>query len=132
MGLPVSLVLLRPRSLAEELAFADGETWQLLGADERSRYEALADCATAWLGGDPRYPGRRRGGDVVLAPPQEERVSSALPRGRCPDCRGDVALRKGGLVREHRIYRAQAEQDPTTHLARTRLCPGSGKKALAR
>jgi hypothetical protein len=27
---------------------------------------------------------------------------SRLPRGRCPVCRADVALRKGGLVRQHK------------------------------
>lgn len=28
--------------------------------------------------------------------------SSSLPRGTCPSCGRNVALRKGGLVREHR------------------------------
>lgn len=52
-----------------------------------------------------------------------------LPRGTCPDCGGDVALRKGGLIREHRVYRAQADQDLTVHLGRTNVCLGSGKPA---
>lgn len=52
-----------------------------------------------------------------------------LPRGTCPVCRADVALRKGGLVREHRVYLPQREQDTTTHLGRTRVCEGSGKAA---
>lgn len=30
---------------------------------------------------------------------------TALPRGRCPRCQNEVALRKGGLVREHRAER---------------------------
>lgn len=56
---------------------------------------------------------------------------SALPRGRCPECGGDVALRKGSLVREHRVYLPQAEQDPTVRDGRTRVCPGSGRKAAS-
>jgi hypothetical protein len=52
-----------------------------------------------------------------------------LPRGRCPVCGGDVALRKGSLVREHRVYLPQAEQDPSTPLGRTRVCEGSGRRA---
>ncbi len=55
---------------------------------------------------------------------------SALPRGRCPVCGSDVALRRGGLIREHRVYLPQREQDPTTHLGRTGVCPGSGAPTL--
>lgn len=51
---------------------------------------------------------------------------SALERGRCAKCGKDVALRKGRLLREHYVYRAQAEQDLTTPLGRMRVCPGSG------
>ncbi len=51
---------------------------------------------------------------------------SSLPRGRCPVCDQDVALRKGGQLREHYVYRPQAEQDPTTPLGRVRTCEGSG------
>jgi hypothetical protein len=54
-----------------------------------------------------------------------------LPRGRCPVCGADVALRKGGLVREHRVYRPQLEQDPSTHLGRTRVCDGSARAVVA-
>ena len=54
---------------------------------------------------------------------------SALPRGTCPECGADVALRKGGKAREHRVYRPQAEQDTTTHLGRTTVCKGSGRVA---
>ena len=49
-----------------------------------------------------------------------------LPRGTCPICGQTVALRKDNLVREHRVYLPQREQDPTTHLGRTRVCEGSG------
>jgi hypothetical protein len=52
---------------------------------------------------------------------------SALPRGWCPACGSQVALRKGNLVREHRVYLSQLEQDPTTHLGRTAVCEGSGQ-----
>lgn len=51
---------------------------------------------------------------------------TALPRGRCPKCHQDVALRKGGLLREHYVYRAQADQDVTVPLGRVRTCEGSG------
>lgn len=51
---------------------------------------------------------------------------SALPRGRCPVCTKDVALRVGGQIREHYVYRAQRDQDPTTPLGRVRVCKGSG------
>lgn len=54
---------------------------------------------------------------------------SPLPRGTCQECGGDVALRKGGLVREHHVYRPQREQDTTTHLGRMKVCAGSGKPA---
>ena len=56
---------------------------------------------------------------------------SALPRGTCPVCGANVALRRGDLVREHRVYLLQSEQDTTTHLGRTRVCEGSGRKASA-
>jgi competence CoiA-like predicted nuclease len=52
---------------------------------------------------------------------------TALPRGRCPVCGADVALRKGGKVREHYVYRAQADQDLTVPMGRMRVCEGSGK-----
>lgn len=52
-----------------------------------------------------------------------------LPRGRCPVCGYSVALRLGGLVREHRLYLPQREQDTTTHLGRMRVCEGSGGPA---
>ena len=46
-----------------------------------------------------------------------------LPRGHCPACGVDVALRKGGLVREHRPFlRTWAEGS---------VCPGSGSRATA-
>lgn len=43
-----------------------------------------------------------------------------LPRGRCPECGAEVALRKGGLVREHRDRSTTRE-----------LCSGSGERARA-
>jgi hypothetical protein len=55
----------------------------------------------------------------------------ALPRGTCPVCGADVALRKNDLVREHRVYLPQREQDLSTHLGRTRVCEGSGRKAVS-
>lgn len=50
-----------------------------------------------------------------------------LPRGMCRVCGADVALRKGGLVREHRVYLPQLEQDTSTHLGRLRICEGSAR-----
>lgn len=50
-----------------------------------------------------------------------------LPRGRCPVCGQDVALRTNGKVREHRVYLPQLEQDTSTHLGRTTVCVGSGR-----
>jgi hypothetical protein len=58
-------------------------------------------------------------------------LTSSLPRGRCPVCGADVALRRRGLVREHRVYLSQLEQDPSTRLGRTRVCEGSGQQAVA-
>jgi hypothetical protein len=46
-----------------------------------------------------------------------------LPRGTCSVCGGNVALRKGGLVREHVVQ--------PTHFGRNPKCPGSGKPAKA-
>lgn len=51
-----------------------------------------------------------------------------LPRGKCPTCERDVALRKGGLVREHQgslIWDAKRH----TWTPRSSVCAGSGKKA---
>lgn len=50
---------------------------------------------------------------------EEDTVVPTLPRGICPVCFTDVALRKGGLVREHR-YLGGAIQE---------LCPGGGMPA---
>jgi hypothetical protein len=45
-----------------------------------------------------------------------------LPRGDCPVCGAEVALRKGGLLREHRApIRADEELSD-----KAKLCPGSG------
>lgn len=55
-------------------------------------------------------------------------MSPALPRGRCPVCRAEVAVRKGSLVREHKDQRdalyatGRNDEVPT--------CEGSGERAL--
>lgn len=49
---------------------------------------------------------------------------SALPRGACPVCGRDVALRKGGLVREH--------QAPPRLQHKSLVCLGSGRVAVGR
>lgn len=51
-----------------------------------------------------------------------------LPRGHCPLCGSDVALRKGGLVREHQ---GALVWDKKRHewRPRTSVCRGSGKAA---
>lgn len=51
---------------------------------------------------------------------------ATLPRGTCPACRNTVALRRSGVVREHRVYLPQLEQRPLEHNGRTRPCEGSG------
>lgn len=51
-----------------------------------------------------------------------------LPRATCSVCGKEVAVRSNGELREHHVYRPQAEQDPTTTLGRMRKCEGSGSK----
>jgi hypothetical protein len=58
-----------------------------------------------------------------------EATVSPLPRGTCPACHRDVALRVGGLVREHRVYLSQLDQDPSTRLGRLTVCEGAGRPA---
>lgn len=55
---------------------------------------------------------------------------TALPRGKCPLCGADVALRKGGLVREHV---GSLRWDGARHgsFPRKRVCRGTAKKAKA-
>lgn len=51
-----------------------------------------------------------------------------LPRGMCSGCGSDVALRKGGLVREHEAPRTWNSK--TRDWSRyTGVCRGSGKAA---
>lgn len=54
---------------------------------------------------------------------------SALPRGTCPDCAKSVAVRRNGDLREHYVYRPQAEQEPEKPMGRVRVCVGSGKRS---
>lgn len=49
---------------------------------------------------------------------------SPLPRGACPVCGRDVALRKGGLVRYH--------QAPPRLQHQSLVCVGSGRIATGR
>lgn len=48
-----------------------------------------------------------------------------LPRGTCPVCGGEVALRRDGATREHRDRRVDrfAHRPPPT-------CPGSGELSV--
>lgn len=52
-----------------------------------------------------------------------------LPRGTCPACGAEVALRKGGLVREHRelVERLMASVDRR----KAQVCSGSGQPPVA-
>lgn len=50
-------------------------------------------------------------------------------RATCPECGADVPIRRNGALREHYVYRPQAEQDTTRPLGRVRVCPGSGQQA---
>lgn len=73
------------------------------------------------------HHGRARGlGRPMSSTTEYDPIPVRLPRGRCPICGADVALRKGGLVREHRVYLPQREQDLSTPLGRTTVCAGSG------
>lgn len=49
-----------------------------------------------------------------------------LPRGKCPVCRATVALRKGGLLREHKDQRH--ELYATGQNDRVPVCPGAGQQ----
>lgn len=50
-----------------------------------------------------------------------------LPRGRCPYCGTDVALRKGSLIREHKDHRHPLHK--IGEIDRVPACPGSGRVA---
>lgn len=52
-----------------------------------------------------------------------------LPRGTCTVCGGDVALRNGGLVREHRDPKL-VERKRQGAVGYIPVCEGSGKKAV--
>lgn len=57
---------------------------------------------------------------------------TALRRGWCPDCGSDVALRKGDLVREHRVpVPRERFRDPHNRVSDMPVCSGSGKEAIA-
>jgi len=64
--------------------------------------------------------------DVTLVVEPSRPLPGKLPRGRCPVCGADVALRKGGLVREHGRY------DPVDPgiLLQT-VCDGAGQPAAS-
>lgn len=51
--------------------------------------------------------------------------SNSLPRGRCPACQANVALRRGGELREHRATEQQLKLGTSTGIT-SRNCPGSG------
>lgn len=60
---------------------------------------------------------------------------TALPRTTCPECLGDVALRKGGLIREHKDQRhalyATGRNDEVPTCAASGgpgLCPECGEE----
>jgi hypothetical protein len=60
-----------------------------------------------------------------------------LPRGICPECRTDVALRNGGKVREHhlRYVEPPAAKEPGwvrcgPFAYGATVCAGSGKQAV--
>lgn len=70
----------------------------------------------------------------LLAGPRRARPGgrgmSEHPRGTCPVCRLDVALRINGTVREHFDgYLPQAEQRPDLTNGRRKKCTGSGAPA---
>lgn len=77
----------------------------------------------------------------TAAKPKQTQRGSALPRGVCPECGNDVAVRKGGLIREH--HRRQSSGPPAFSAPKgewvgcsamatgATKCPGSGKPAKA-
>lgn len=100
------------------------------------------DAALAGTGGaPPAFPERKRRGAIVGAAvaggatmAEAEAVAdeaiaagpARLPRGRCATCDADVALRKGGQVREHGQY------DPANPgILIASVCPGSGSLPAA-
>lgn len=40
---------------------------------------------------------------MAIPMPELPHQSNRLPRGRCPECGRDVALRRGGELREHTV-----------------------------
>jgi hypothetical protein len=54
---------------------------------------------------------------------------TALPRGKCAVCGADVALRKGGEVREHKDVRH--ELWGTGQTDKVPVCEGAGQPAAA-
>lgn len=57
---------------------------------------------------------------------------SGLPRGICPVCQMEVALRRNRDTREHFDgYLPQAEQKPELTNGRMKKCEGSGQPAIA-
>ena len=53
-----------------------------------------------------------------------------LPRGTCPVCFAEVALRKGDLVREHSVGSFEATREEFERMTRVPVCPGSGKPSV--
>ena len=56
-----------------------------------------------------------------------------LPRGTCPICGQNVALRKGDLVREHRKpvpVRVHRFRDPFVRPSEMPICDGSGQRVV--
>jgi hypothetical protein len=50
----------------------------------------------------------------------------ATERRTCRFCGKDVPVRRNGDLREHYVYKPQAEQDTTRPLGRVRVCEGAG------
>lgn len=52
-----------------------------------------------------------------------------LPRARCPVCRGEVALRTGGFLREHPDHRHEMYGVAgAVRRGEVPMCPASGRK----
>ena len=54
---------------------------------------------------------------------------TALRRAECPNCGKSVPVRTNGMLREHYVYRLQADQRPLEPLGRVKVCPGTGTVA---
>jgi hypothetical protein len=75
---------------------------------------------------EPGYDGAPAAGPADRTPAD---TGAGLPRAECPECHGDVALRKGGELREHPDHRHDLYSVPgAVRDGKVPGCPWSGRK----